>query len=290
MERCWFAVESKSFDISIEELELQCARILVRLNGRSLPASLQLVVGSSSYSIQLWWEVPLKFSMVVPRSCSNEPLELEVKGDKGGGSHTGIGVEKDLFLLQTGREGVSNSGGKSGHFGESSNCCVQKVVVDGEDFGGGGRGNSVGRRDCLEEIVGLERENGPMWEGPSLLQKAQRVSGFAVGEDGELGWAQGCGPSFIREKVSGRVVNPLGLLVWGDRATETVPTELIESPSTWILGTDEALQAEATRYSSHSFPLVLRGGTGFLFFFSFLSEKGCERGLQSCLWLGGRGG
>ena len=86
------------------------------------------------------------------------------------------------------------------------------------------------------------------------------------------------------------MVNPLGLLVGGDRATETVPTELIESPSTWILGTDEALQAEATRYSSHSFPLVLREGTGFLFFFSFSSEKGCERGLQSCLWLGGVGG
>ena len=62
---------------------------------------------------------------------------------------------------------------------------------------------------------------------PSLLQKAHRVSGLAVGEDGGLGQAQGCGLSFIREEVFGRMVSPLGLLVEGDCAVETVPTEMI---------------------------------------------------------------
>ena len=79
---------------------------------------------------------------------------------------------KTNFLLQAGREDVSNFGGKSGSFGKSLDYCVQKVVVGGEDFGDGGKGSSVGRRNCLEEIVGLEGESGPMRGGPSLLQKA----------------------------------------------------------------------------------------------------------------------
>ena len=150
-------------------------------------------------------------------------------------------MEKDIFLLQSGREGVSNFGGKSGRFGESLDCCVQKVVAGGKDFGGGGRGSLVGRRVCLEEIVGLEGVSGPMGEGPSVLQKAKRVNRLVVGEDGGLGRAQGCGPSFIMKEVSVGVDTPLGLLVGDDRATETVPTELIESPSAWISCTDEAL-------------------------------------------------
>ena len=110
--------------------------------------------------------------MVVPRSCNNGSPKLKVRDDDDGGSHAGIGVEKEIFMLQSGREGVLNFGGKSGRFGESLDCCVQKVIVGGEDFGDGGRGSSVGRRNCLEEIVGSEGESGPMWEGPSLLQKA----------------------------------------------------------------------------------------------------------------------
>lgn len=69
-------------------------------------------------------------------------------------------MKMDLPLLQTGREGVSNSGKKSGHFGESSDCCIQKVVAGGKIFGGGGWEKSIGRRDCLEEIIGLEGESG----------------------------------------------------------------------------------------------------------------------------------
>ena len=50
---------------------LQWARILVKYDGRVLPKSLQVVVGCSSFSIQLWWEAPPRFSMVASRSsCS----------------------------------------------------------------------------------------------------------------------------------------------------------------------------------------------------------------------------
>ena len=79
--------------------------------------------------------------------------------------------------------------GKSGHFGESLDCYVQKVVVGEEDFGGDGGGSSVGRRVYLEGIMGLEGESGPLEEGLSVLQKAHRVNGLVVGEDSGLGRA-----------------------------------------------------------------------------------------------------
>ena len=63
----------------VNSVQIQWARILVRLNGRSLPVSLQLVVGSMCYSIQLWWEVPPKFSKVVPRSCSEGSPESRLE-------------------------------------------------------------------------------------------------------------------------------------------------------------------------------------------------------------------
>ena len=107
---------------SENSVQMQWARILVRLSGRRLPGSLQLVIGPMCYSIQLWWEVLPKFSMVVPRSCSEGSPESKVRGDNGGDPRTSKGVEKDLGQEQTGREDVSSSGGKSGCLGEGLDC------------------------------------------------------------------------------------------------------------------------------------------------------------------------
>ena len=45
--------------------ELQWVRILVKLDGRSLPSSTQIVGGSGCYSVLLWWEFPPWFVPVV---------------------------------------------------------------------------------------------------------------------------------------------------------------------------------------------------------------------------------
>ena len=45
--------------------ELQWARILVKVVGRDLPTSVQIVVGSRCFSVHLWWESPPWFSQVV---------------------------------------------------------------------------------------------------------------------------------------------------------------------------------------------------------------------------------
>ena len=182
---------------SVNSVQIQWVRILVRLNGRSLPVSSQLVVESMCYSIQLWWEIPPKFSKVVPRSCSEGSPESKVRGDDDGGPHASMGVEKDLFQLQTGREEVSSSGGKSGCFGEGWDCCFQKAVASGDDYEGGGR------RVCLVVTGDSKGASGPVGESPVELQKDNRGSGPAVEDRGGLGRAQLRGPSLLG--VEGRI-------------------------------------------------------------------------------------
>ena len=182
---------------SVNSVQIQWVRILVRLNGRSPPVSSQLVVGSMCYSIQLWWEVPPKFSKVVPRSCNEGSPESKVRGDDGGGPRASMGVEKDLFQLQTGREEVSSSGGKSGCFGEGWDCCFQKAVASGDDYEGGGR------RVFLVVTGDSKGASGPVGESPVELQKDNRGSGPAVEDRGGLGRAQLRGPSLLG--VEGRI-------------------------------------------------------------------------------------
>ena len=51
--------------------QLQWARILVKTEREDLPRSHQLVMGSSCFAIQLWWEVPACLSVVVPAKLKN---------------------------------------------------------------------------------------------------------------------------------------------------------------------------------------------------------------------------
>ena len=178
--------------------------------------------------------------------------ESKVRGDNSGGPHASMGVEKDLFQVQTGREDMSSTGGKNGCFGEGLDCCFQRDV-----FGGSGR------RACLEVTGDSKGASGPMGESPVEWQKDKRGTGPAVEVRGGLGRTHLSGPSLLR--VGGRmgVDSPLGLLVGDDRAAATVPLEWFKPMSAWISGTDEAFQAEATRYSSIPSPLVSQGVRGF---------------------------
>ncbi|RVW34119.1 hypothetical protein CK203_084375 [Vitis vinifera] len=153
--------------------------------------------GASGQVLELFHPVVVgslpKFSMVVPRSCSNGSPELKVKGDDVDGSRAGIGEE---------------------------------------DFEGDGRGSSVGRKVYLEGIMGLEGKSGQLEEGSFVLQKAHRVNVLLVGEDG-----------MMRLSRLKRQDTPFIHFLW------------------------------------------CFGWYVVLLFFSFLLEKGCKRGPQSCLWL-----
>ena len=44
--------------------ELSWARMLVKVDGRVLPNSIEVVDGTKSFDIQLWWEIPPRISLV----------------------------------------------------------------------------------------------------------------------------------------------------------------------------------------------------------------------------------
>ena len=74
--------------------ELQWARLLVKSEGLEWPSSLQVVVGSSCYAIQLWWEVQPEVSKVAPMIRNETGKEQEVRDDGGGDSRADFNVEK----------------------------------------------------------------------------------------------------------------------------------------------------------------------------------------------------
>ena len=59
---------------------LHWARILVHPVGSSLPSSLQLVMGKTSFFLQFWWEALPGFSFVEPRRRNCVASEQEVGG------------------------------------------------------------------------------------------------------------------------------------------------------------------------------------------------------------------
>ena len=95
--------------------ELQWARILVKLFDRDLPSSVQIVVGSGSFSIQLWWETPPWFSQVVPAGRYLGVGVLVDEDEAGGGRPcavcSGSLLEKEFqSKVQVGVQDVSPSG------------------------------------------------------------------------------------------------------------------------------------------------------------------------------------
>ena len=67
-------------------VELLWARLLVKVVGRDLPTSVQLVVGSGCFSVQLWWETLPWFSQVVPAGSVYGKGDTEDEEEIGSGS------------------------------------------------------------------------------------------------------------------------------------------------------------------------------------------------------------
>ena len=54
---------------TVERRNLQWARVLVGVRGWNFPSSLQVVVGSTCFVVQLWWETTPSISKVQPSWC-----------------------------------------------------------------------------------------------------------------------------------------------------------------------------------------------------------------------------
>ena len=74
---------------------------------REFPNSVQIVVGSGCYSLQLWWKLPPWFTQVVSAGSLNEE-----GGSRGGEEDGGSQREKvEQWRVQQGRLDMSSTGG-----------------------------------------------------------------------------------------------------------------------------------------------------------------------------------
>ena len=63
--------------------KLSWARMLVKVDGRVLPKSIEVVAGAKSFDIQLWWEIPPRIRLAKEfRSIGKgSKFDLRVEGD-----------------------------------------------------------------------------------------------------------------------------------------------------------------------------------------------------------------
>ena len=92
--------------------ELQWARILVKSEGLEWPSSLQVVIGTTCFAIQLWWEVLPRVSEVFPVTRNGSGNEQEVREEEGGASRAGYVVEQMQSTEQPAKVAVSSEDGE----------------------------------------------------------------------------------------------------------------------------------------------------------------------------------
>lgn len=174
--------------------QLQLARILVKTEGKDLPKTLHLVVGSSCFSIRLWWEVLLWVSVVVPmRSFCISELE-KVRDGVEAGSCAERSVGETLYGVKDGVECADRE--EKGRWDVVFDRPAKMV----ENFDGGA-GIGVGK-GVVEEMgvvekstEGLERREG--FGSGGKLSQAQKGKGLLI---------ENQGPSLILRGGLGRVV------------------------------------------------------------------------------------
>ncbi|RVW64192.1 hypothetical protein CK203_046365 [Vitis vinifera] len=119
----FIAVDNKTDSMA----ELQWARLLVKMMGRDLPTSVQIVDGLGCFSVQLWWETPPWFSQrrrvgegcPAKGVCGSTPYGISSKGTTGFSSESaekGPGVEvtdgeDSLGIRSQGARKVAREGG-----------------------------------------------------------------------------------------------------------------------------------------------------------------------------------
>ena len=127
--------------------QLQWARILVKTEKEDLPRSLQVVMGSSCFAIQLWWEVPACLSVVVPARLKNRGSPESVRA----GTMEKIGTEEGVTTIASEIQSKVNNvslwycdGSEKGATASTSLLC--EASKRRTDDCSGKRGTEVGKR------------------------------------------------------------------------------------------------------------------------------------------------
>ena len=92
--------------------ELQWARLLVKLEGIEWPSSLQVVIGTTCFAFQLWWEVLPRVFEVFPVIRNGSRKEQEVREEDRGASRAGCVVKQVQSTGQPAKVAVPSEDGE----------------------------------------------------------------------------------------------------------------------------------------------------------------------------------
>ncbi|WKA06292.1 hypothetical protein VitviT2T_024196 [Vitis vinifera] len=278
--------------------EMQWARLLVKVVGRGFPTSVQIVVGSGCFSVQLWWETPPWFSQVVPAGCVNGKGVTGEEEDAGSGSRGGCRgrvLEKEAQSKEQAIDGADSIGSRGhatgtavkrgGFFNGSEDLNGGPVLGEAQFRSGLGEESIKSAIEEAQKVGPLSRpvmlkgwlmgcEERPFYikgsftgcEGLPDLGFGSKLEGFkgvrarSLSEVAEMGEAE----EMSRGEDAGVVCFPGG----DRRASEAFPTSA-RAPLI-----DEVLRAEASRYEPYS--AVFGGERDFI---SSSPSSGCDRAL-----------
>ena len=169
--------------------EMQWARILVKCVGREFPSSVQIVVGSGCYSLQLWWELPSGFSQVVPAGSISGEGGVRGGEDDGGSQ----------------REKVEQGGVQQGWLDVSPSGDVAPVVISDAGTAVEGRVDSADGR-----VKGDMQAACNMLDG-SVVGPCSEPNGAGIGVLQGLSFVGGMsqGPIIVPLKSMGHTARPI---------------------------------------------------------------------------------
>ena len=251
--------------------QLQWARLLVKTDGKNLPRSLHVVVGSLCFTIQLWWEVPPWVSVAVPTQGRGWS-----KGDEGCmDSHVGSSVghsriqgavraiEEDRVEqvgvvsieyglgMAWGTEAGEGNDGKGKGVVEVSGDGSEGVVLKGKGNGLSAhwaesvkRGNIklLGAHEVCQQSVGLREslaQKGHRLSSGGLEDSGLKVSGQPICQEGLAQLDNVEGLKRVRAPISSCVESRLVEAIVG-----AMPLVVVKEKN----GANEALLEEASRY------------------------------------------
>ena len=81
---CWGFVVVDESTIALKVL--QCTRLLMKSEGTEWPSSLQVVLDTTCFAFQLWWEVLPRVTEVLPMIRNGLGKEQEAREEEGGTS------------------------------------------------------------------------------------------------------------------------------------------------------------------------------------------------------------
>ena len=99
--------------------EVMWAKMLIKLVGKSRPTAANILEGSRSFELQIWWETPPWLPKVYPTS-SNAEAKIPKEEDDGGARaalHVGVSHPRSNDGGQKGQENVSKNGRRKGLVG-----------------------------------------------------------------------------------------------------------------------------------------------------------------------------